>query len=128
MPDGIIKIQGTLTGFNGIAADFERRMHEYVAIDVQDLKNGLDDLMEEIKANYVPIDIGDLRDSGYVRGPYHNGTNWIIEIGFGEEYALIQHERLDYFHPHGQAKYLEEPLTQFLNRYRQRSRRIRSRR
>lgn len=128
MPDGIIKIQGQLIGFKDTALDFKRRMSEVVALDVQDFKDGLDDLMEEIKANYVPIDVGNLRDSGYVRGPFQTSNGWAIEIGFGEEYAWIQHERLDYYHPHGQAKYLEEPLNRFLASWRQRSRRIRRRR
>lgn len=52
-----------------------------------------------------PVDIGTLRDSAYVED-LPNG----YEIGYGgaaEEYALEQHENLDYYHDDGQAKFLE---------------------
>jgi hypothetical protein len=31
-------------------------------------------------------------------------------ISYDEEYAVDQHESLDYYHDDGQAKYLEEPM------------------
>lgn len=49
---------------------------------------------------------GELRESGYAR-VVDDST---AEVGFSAFYAGWQHERLDYHHEVGQAKYLEEPL------------------
>jgi hypothetical protein len=52
-----------------------------------------------------PVDFGTLRDSAYVTD-LPNG----YEIGYGgaaSEYALDQHENLNYYHDDGQAKFLE---------------------
>lgn len=51
-------------------------------------------------------DPGALRRSGYARVVDDTSA----EVGFSEFYAAWQHERLDYHHEDGQAKYLEEPL------------------
>lgn len=51
-------------------------------------------------------DPGALRASGYAR--VVDDTK--AEVGFSEFYAGWQHERTDYHHADGQAKYLEEPL------------------
>lgn len=51
-------------------------------------------------------DPGELRRSGYTR-VVDDST---AEVGFSAFYAAWQHERLDYHHDDGQAKYLEEPL------------------
>lgn len=60
----------------------------------------------------VPVDTGALRASGHVKAPEVSAGGVEVEMGYGgaaSAYALIQHERLDYNHPSGQAKYLEEP-------------------
>lgn len=66
------------------------------------------------KDEFVPVDLGILRDSGYVEPPKLDGSEVIVEIGFGgaaAAYALVQHEDLSLNHPNGgQAKYLERPL------------------
>jgi len=61
---------------------------------------------------------GTLRDSGHAQMPKIHGSVVTVEGGYGGPaipYALAQHERLDYRHPHmGEgAKYLE---THFLRR------------
>lgn len=121
MPDdATLDVRTEIVGFNGFIQDILRRVHAQAGRDILDLHQELVELMEDIKANYVPIDTGDLADSGYVSEPFLVGDTWTIAIGFGagleREYALIQHERLDYYHPHGQAKYLEEPLTAWASR------------
>jgi hypothetical protein len=65
----------------------------------------------------VPIEDNDLRDSGFydvredAAGPY-------LVVGYDTEYALIQHENLDYRHDPGrQAKYLEQPMNENWPRY-----------
>lgn len=83
---------------------------------------GLEFVMTDAKMNYVPVDMGVLRASGFVMldetkikaiigfgGPAGSGnmgeTN-VEDVG----YAIVQHENLDYRHKVGEAKYLERPL------------------
>jgi hypothetical protein len=55
----------------------------------------------------APVEFGVLRNSAYVSPPTQRGANVTVEVGFGTEYAIPQHERLDYQHPRGgEAKYL----------------------
>jgi hypothetical protein len=63
----------------------------------------------------VPIETGNLRSSqDIIRQKSLNQTQVRAEITYGGpavQYALVQHERLDYNHPGGgQAKYLEQPF------------------
>ncbi len=71
-------------------------------------------VMAEIKTiPIVPVDTGMLRNTGHVELPIETGTGVVVEMGFGGPaviYAAVQHERLDYHHPVGQAKYLEDPV------------------
>jgi len=58
----------------------------------------------------APLDTGVLRASGYVTLP-QVGPRPRCEVGFGgaaSAYALIQHERTEYHHEVGEAKYLEK--------------------
>jgi hypothetical protein len=61
----------------------------------------------------VPVEYGDLKDSGTADEPEWNGSNLSMELGYGGaamEYAEIVHEDMEAFHDDGQAKYLEQPL------------------
>jgi len=61
----------------------------------------------------VPVDTGVLRGSGVVLHPQVSGNTATVEFGYGggaEAYAWPQHERLDYSHTVGQAKFLEQPV------------------
>lgn len=66
-------------------------------------------VMTEAKV-LCPVDTGALRASGHVEPPETEGTTVSVTMGFNTEYALVQHERTDYHHVVGQAKYLETPL------------------
>ncbi len=61
----------------------------------------------------VPVDLGTLRGSGHVTAPAAQGADIMVEIGYGgaaSDYAVVQHEHLEFNHPHGgKAKYLEDP-------------------
>lgn len=60
----------------------------------------------------VPVDLGTLRASGTVLQPEHTAGKVTVTIGYGgpaQAYALVQHERADYQHRVGKAKYLEDP-------------------
>ena len=61
----------------------------------------------------TPVDLGVLRASGTVFPVERSRTGASIELGFGgaaSGYAVVQHERLDYHHPTGKAKFLEDPV------------------
>lgn len=75
----------------------------------------------------VPVLHGFLVNSGHVQQPVIEGNSVSVEFGYGGVagvgnlpdgktndadvgYALIVHEDLTKNHPHGQAKYLEQPL------------------
>lgn len=61
----------------------------------------------------TPVHDGYLRASGTVYPPKRSGTTVTVELGYGgvaSDYALIQHEREDFHHDIGTAKYLERPV------------------
>ena len=63
----------------------------------------------------VPVDTGVLRASGRVAELERKGRHISVTLSYGgaaEAYAIVQHERLDYFHKHGQAKFLESVLNE----------------
>ena len=65
------------------------------------------------KRDFVPVDTGNLRATGAVEPVEFDGDVIRVRLVYGGPaalYAFIQHERLDYFHAVGQAKYLERPL------------------
>lgn len=58
----------------------------------------------------VPVEFGRLRASGFVDDPRIVGGSPEVRLGYGTDYAVFVHERLDVSHPVGKAKYLEDPL------------------
>lgn len=63
----------------------------------------------------TPVDQGTLRASGQVSPPTRRGATVTVELSYGgaaAAYALIQHEREDYHHTVGSAKYLERPVNE----------------
>jgi hypothetical protein len=91
-------------------------------------------VMTDSKKNYVPVDEGVLKNSGFVDDPERKGVEVSVTLGFGgaaSAYALAVHEhpsrhsppswrnvrdergrfRAVQFHPRGRGpKYLEKPL------------------
>lgn len=58
----------------------------------------------------VPVLTGRLRHSGRTLGPIYFGDTVTVTIGYYEDYAAAVHERTWVHHPHGQAKFLEQPF------------------
>ena len=61
----------------------------------------------------TPVDLGTLRASGVVRRPDISRHKVTVEMGYGgaaAAYALVQHERTDFTHTVGAAKFLEKPV------------------
>ena len=82
------------------------------------------DIMKKIVADLkgkaqriTPVDLGDLVGSAYDEvNAVQNGV--AAEVGFDIEYATRQHEELTFVHRFpGQAKYLETPLNENIDRY-----------
>ena len=85
-------------------------------------------IMTDSKDNYVPVDQGTLKDSGHVMEPRLEGTELIVELGYGgpaAPYALSVHEnprsgktegispsgrKYKHWAAVGQWKYLEIPF------------------
>ena len=74
----------------------------------------------------VPVDLGNLKNSGHVQHPVRDAEGISVQMGFGGPagsgnvggqtnkddvgYAIVVHEDLEALHPSGQAKYLESVL------------------
>jgi len=59
----------------------------------------------------VPVDQGILRNDSGVEGPQKNGDRIEVGVWYGDgpakDYAVPQHERMDFSHVNGGPKYLE---------------------
>ena len=77
------------------------------------------EVMDDSKDNYCPFQFGTLRSSGVV---YASDDGKEVVLSYGgpgsgaEDYALEQHERMDFVHPIGGPKYLERPVMAWTNR------------
>ena len=62
----------------------------------------------------VPVETGTLKNSGQTFPAETKGTQIVVTLGYGgaaQDYALVQHERTDFDHPHGgKAHYLSDPV------------------
>ena len=71
-------------------------------------------IMTRSKDVFVPVDQGPLRGSGFVEQPEYSAHEASVTLGYGgvaKDYALIQHENMDFNHPgQGGPKYLERPV------------------
>ncbi len=79
----------------------------------------------------VPVDTATLKGSAQVQEPEHVGDRISVTLGYGygvqvnpktgqiaAQYAVPVHERLDQYHaPPTQAKYLEQPVLEFIPRF-----------
>ena len=108
-----MKFSFTFTGVEKLRrklGDAQDRLPELLA---KQLRAEADGIIEPAKA-FVPLDTGTLMRSGKVRGPFFSGNSVEVKIGFGDaavEYAEVQHENLDFYHPNGRvAKYLQIPF------------------
>lgn len=79
----------------------------------QGIYEAAEGIMTVSKGEWVPVRRGVLRSSGTVKPPEDRGRSGIVcEMGYGgaaSKYAIPQHERMDYRHTVGKAKYLEAP-------------------
>lgn len=86
------------------------RLRKSEALDRGLLKAGLQ--LQADAQKLVPIDTGRLKASAKTQV-----ENSEVTVSFNTPYALVVHERLDVYHPVGQAKYLEEPARKNRKKY-----------
>ena len=96
-----------------------RELHRIKTVTPRQLGGALyreaEHIMTRSKAQFVPVKDGILRASGHVEQPEYSGNRISVTLGYGgaaSAYALVQHERTDYQHTVGQAKYLEQPVNE----------------
>lgn len=85
------------------------------------IEEGLKEGFKDVKSKMLPIiemntpvDTGALRKSE--RADDISGNGYIgLRFSANTEYALIQHENLEYKHKEGRAKYITAPLTEHLD-------------
>lgn len=76
--------------------------------------NEVEKKMAPIIEMNTPVDTGALRKSERVDKIDSNG-NIGLRFSANTEYALIQHENLNYQHTEGRAKYITAPLTEHMD-------------
>lgn len=107
-----------LTGADVLLAGLDQLIEQAPTALAAAIYQEAETIMADSKANYVPVDTGVLRDSGFVAPPEIDGNVVSVELGYGgaaSAYALVQHERLDYHHTVGGPKYLERPFLDAMN-------------
>jgi hypothetical protein len=105
-----------LEGLNAVIRNLNKQLDRMGAAT----KEGLHDVALDLQGKsqrLAPVDTGDLRGSAYTEVEKEAG-GYVAEIGFKQIYSIVQHENLEYEHPRGgQAKYLEQPAKENINRY-----------
>lgn len=73
-------------------------------------------ILNDAKAR-APFDTGELRRSGQVEPPKDTYRGPEVLLAFLAKHALPQHERTDWRHEKGEAKYLENTLKDYSGKY-----------
>lgn len=81
-------------------------------------KESLELIGESVKR--VPVRVGILRASAYAAPPKNTPRGPEGEVGYGTEYALPVHERIEVFHRVGGPKYLESVMLERIKGYKNR--------
>lgn len=104
---GSIRVTGVM--------DAKRTIRRLAKESPEKLAKGLHDagkFLKKMSQAECPVDTGFLRRSAYFRvtklakGPR-------LDVGYTADYAFWVHERLDVFHPVGNAKFLERPARRY---------------
>lgn len=99
-----------MKGFDECIAKFEAMAKASGAKAGSGTRLLAESVLTDVKASRpgegVPRDEGILAGSGRATGPDSQGTSRVTFGGAAAPYALAQHERLDYEHELGEARYL----------------------
>lgn len=93
-----------VTGADKVVRNFNEVTKRVLSTALENLGLTAKELLEEAKSR-VPVDTGELRDSGEVR--VRGGRAQVV---FTAEHAAVVHEDLQASHRAGEAKFLERPL------------------
>lgn len=97
-----------IKGLDALIAEFDAFIHDYRGNAQRAASHVMEDMMREMKT-LTPVDEGILRGTGHVVGPDWHGDTlegaWVYG-GPAATYAAVQHERTDYHHTVGQAKFI----------------------
>jgi len=104
-----MKMRLTVTGEKEVQAEIARMSVRYPGAFAAALYSEGVGIYNEAR-NRVPVDSGYLRDSAYVTKPNPKAQNISLEVGFGAEHASLQHQKTEYRHTQGQAKYLQNTM------------------
>ena len=118
-----MKLKVTVLGKRELAARLKLAIVNAPIRVGQAMREEGETIMTRSKRDFVPVDFGILRASGFVDGPEIKGDIATVTLGYGgaaSAYALIQHERMEYHHTVGQAKYLEQPVNEAVRGFSQR--------
>lgn len=113
MAEGI-RITHEITGLERVRSMLRKHKEQAVQALKRELYQEANGIMTQSK-ELVPVDTGNLRDSGTVQLPRQEGTVIVQELGFGgpaAPYAIFVHENTVVFHKVGMAKFLEIPFRQ----------------
>ena len=100
-------------------AEVQKKMNQAIGGIINKNEKAIKDVCLDLlgkSKDLAPLDTGELRASGYAEFEKAKGR-FVGEVGFGEIYAAVQHEELEYQHTDGEAKYLEKPLKENISKY-----------
>lgn len=104
--------RNSVEGLDKLQKELNNRLKRIKGVTTKSLIDVAMDLKSK-SVPLAPVDTGSLRASAYV-----DPRNNYVEVGYNEKYAIKQHESLDFNHPRGgQAKYLEQPFKENIERY-----------
>ncbi len=96
---------GAVTGFQAVLKKLDRLATAHKeAVAAAVYQKGLQIITKAKKR--VPVDVGVLKSSGYAAPP-KSIENPVVDVGFGTNYAIAVHERVEVFHPVGGPLYLK---------------------
>lgn len=107
-PAAPLKFSMTLEGVKEVTARVdlaEKRMDKAIDVGLYAIAQNIMSLSKQ----EAPFDLGVLRGSGFVTLP----ENHTVQLGYGGAagaYAVVQHERLDFKHKVGKARFLIDPI------------------
>jgi len=97
-------------GFSEVKSKLQKIPNKMQDSGVEGLREVGKQIFDSSQAQ-VPVDTGALRSSATMTES--GGKNLTITIAYNADYALYVHEKLGNVHPHGNAKYLENPFNQY---------------
>ena len=104
----------SISGAEGYSELMQQLAQKFPEAAGEGLFTFCDDVMSE-SHDECPYQTHALQRSGQVNEPVVTESEISCTMGYNESYAAVQHEDLNFKHPHGKAKFLEDPLMRNFN-------------